>query len=134
MIRRSVSYELRGSVHQDRPRAASPAFSRWWDDLTIGCHNQHADRDWQRSAGSRQPAGPNDRGCSSRYFFSPKLLSLTVYHHFEKAQTRPFSRVIGCPSISLRMLRKPSQQGNLSPKFVILVSHKAVKRRPNTSS
>lgn len=45
-----------------------------------------------------------------------------------------FLCVVGCPSISLIMLRKPSQQGDISPKFVILVSHKAVKRRPNTSS
>lgn len=45
-----------------------------------------------------------------------------------------FLRVVGCPSISLIMLRKPSRQRDVSPKIIILVSHKAVERRPNTSS
>lgn len=116
------------------PRGASPAVVRLRADLTVGSHTQTC-RDWQRSAGSRQPAGPIDQGCCSRYFLRLLSFSFMVYHHVEEAHVRPFFLCqLAVRLFPLIMLRQPSQQGDVSPKFIILVSHKAVKRRPNTSS
>lgn len=43
MIRRSASYAQHHSVHQNHYVMRVRRVVKWWVDLTVGCHTQHAE-------------------------------------------------------------------------------------------